>query len=195
MIALDNPSIVFRKSRLYPLIDFRISVPVELFNSRSSLRLAIAINSDNRKVIIISHSEVSTFEMTAPPFTRNTKPEESIRISRMAIFLSPNEYERLIIKYRPRIKRNKKLGSAKYPNRLPTISREMQSMTARCLFNTAGSQRAIAFYRVFTVVFYIPIIINDINAGGKKTKCNKSFQYFRDRGRDKKLTCEKRGNN
>ena len=42
----------------------------------------MAIKRDKRKVIIISHSEVSTFEMAAPPFTLSTNPEESISISR-----------------------------------------------------------------------------------------------------------------
>ena len=40
-------------------------------------------------------------------------------------------------------------------------------------FNLTRSQGPFAFYRVFPVIFDIPVIINDINAGSKKTKSDK----------------------
>jgi len=60
-------------------------------NSISSRRLPMAINRASRNVIMISHAVLSRFAIMAPLFTRSTKPAATISISKMAIFLRPNE--------------------------------------------------------------------------------------------------------
>jgi hypothetical protein len=87
---------VLRNSRLYPFIDFLISVPVFILRSTSSLLFAMARNKASRNVMMMNHSVVFTVASKAPAFTRSTKPAATIRMSTIEIFLRPNEYERFI---------------------------------------------------------------------------------------------------
>jgi hypothetical protein len=83
--------ITLRNSRLYPFIDFLISVPEDSLSNTSSLLFPIAIKSASRNTIMFSHSEIPILAITAPPFTLNTKPMATITISRMGMVFNPKE--------------------------------------------------------------------------------------------------------